>query len=208
MNFFSNPESVVVSRYRNKGYNFTITSSTAYDHKWIYGQTIYESISELVDSVYNNYIGKPGVRQPILTQYCDGKRVNCPNWMSQWGSKYLGDDGFTAIDILRYYYGSDIFIGSANIVAGIPSSYPGYELTMGTSGDAVLTIQRQLNRIRQNYPAIPSVIEDGVYGTNTFNAVSAFQEIFGLNRTGVVDFPTWYKISQIYVGVTKIAELT
>lgn len=194
--------------YRNKGYNFTITSSTAYDHKWIYGQTIYESISELVDSVYNNYIGKPGVRQPILTQYCDGKRVNCPNWMSQWGSKYLGDDGFTAIDILRYYYGSDIFIGSANIVAGIPSSYPGYELTMGTSGDAVLTIQRQLNRIRQNYPAIPSVIEDGVYGTNTFNAVSTFQEIFGLNRTGVVDFPTWYKISQIYVGVTKIAELT
>jgi hypothetical protein len=192
--------------YRNKKYNFTITSSTAYDQKWIYGQTIAENVSELVDSLYNNYLAKPGVSQPLFTQYCDGKRVNCPNWMSQWGSKYLGDDGFSAIDIIRYYYGSDIYIGTAQLVSGIPSSYPGYELTQGVSGDAVLTIQQQLNRIKQNYPALPSLVEDGIYGPATKAAVMKFQEIFGLSESGIVDFPTWYKISQIYVGVTKIAE--
>ncbi len=193
--------------YRNKGYNFTITSSTAYDHKWVYGQTIYDSISEAVDNVYNNYIGKPNVRQPILTQYCDGKRVKCPNWMSQWGSKDLGDDGFTAIDILRYYYGSDVFIGTADLVSGIPSSYPGYDLNIGSRGEAVLAIQQQLNRISRNYPAIPQITEDGIYGPATKDAVSAFQGIFGLPKSGIVDFPTWYKISQIFVGVTGIAEL-
>jgi hypothetical protein len=192
--------------YRNKKYNFTITSSTAYDQKWIYGQTIAENVSELVDSLYNNYLAKPGVRQPLFTQYCDGKRVSCPNWMSQWGSKYLGDDGFSAIDIIRYYYGSDIYIGTANIVSGIPSSYPGYELSVGNSGDAVLTIQQQLNRISQNYPALPKLSEDGIYGPATKSAVMKFQEIFGLPESGIVDFPTWYKISQIYVGVTKIGE--
>ena len=192
--------------YRNKGYNFTITSSTAYDHKWIYGKTIYENISQIADQLYNRYLARPNVKQPILTQYCDGKRVSCPNWMTQWGSKALGDDGFSAIDIIHYYYGSDMYVNEAKIVSGIPSSYPGYDLTIGSSGEPVITIQEQLNRIAQNYPAIPTVTVDGIYGSATAESVRAFQSIFNLPVSGIVDFPTWYKISQIYVGVSKIGE--
>lgn len=192
--------------YRNKGYNFTITSSTAYDHKWIYGKTIYENISQIADRLYNRYLARPNVKQPILTQYCDGKRVSCPNWMTQWGSKALGDDGFSAIDIIHYYYGSDMYVNEAEIVSEIPSSYPGYDLTIGSSGEPVITIQEQLNRIAQNYPAIPTVIVDGIYGSATAESVRAFQSIFNLPVSGIVDFPTWYKISQIYVGVSKIGE--
>ena len=192
--------------YRNKGYNFTITSSTAYDHKWIYGKTIYENISQIADRLYNRYLARPNVKQPILTQYCDGKRVSCPNWMTQWGSKALGDDGFSAIDIIHYYYGSDMYVNEAEIVSGIPSSYPGYDLTIGSSGEPVSTIQEQLNRIAQNYPAIPTVTVDGIFGSATTESVRAFQSIFNLPVSGIVDFPTWYKISQIYVGVSKIGE--
>ena len=192
--------------YRNKGYNFTITSSTAYDHKWIYGKTIYENISQIADRLYNRYLARPNVKQPILTQYCDGKRVSCPNWMTQWGSKALGDDGFSAIDIIHYYYGSDMYINEAEIVSGIPSFYPGYDLTIGSSGEPVITIQEQLNRIAQNYPAIPTVTVDGIFGSATAESVRAFQSIFNLPVSGIVDFPTWYKISQIYVGVSKIGE--
>lgn len=193
--------------YRNKGYNFTISSSTAYDHKWIYGKTIYESISEVVDSIFSNYLSRPNVIQPILTQYCDGKRVSCPNWMSQWGSKSLGDDGYDPIEILRYYYGNNMFINTAEAISGIPSSWPGYDLTIGASGEKVSQLQSQLNTIAKNYPLIPVVNVDGVYGSNTANAVRVFQGIFNLPQTGVVDFATWYKISEIYVGVSKIAEL-
>lgn len=192
--------------YRNKGYNFTITSSTAYDHKWIYGKTIYENISQIADRLYNRYLARPNVKQPILTQYCDGKRVSCPNWMTQWGSKALGDDGFSAIDIIHYYYGSDMYVNEAEIVSGIQSSYPGYDLTIGSSGEPVITIQEQLNRIAQNYPAIPTVTVDGIFGSATTESVRAFQSIFNLPVSGIVDFPTWYKISQIYVGVSKIGE--
>ena len=192
--------------YRNKGYNFTITSSTAYDHKWIYGKTIYENISQIADRLYNRYLARPNVKQPILTQYCDGKRVSCPNWMTQWGSKALGDDGFSAMDIIHYYYGSDMYVTEAEIVSGIPSSYPGYDLTIGSSGEPVITIQEQLNRIAQNYPAIPTVTVDGIFGSATAESVRAFQSIFNLPVSGIVDFPTWYKISQIYVGVSKIGE--
>ncbi len=192
--------------YRNKGYNFTITSSTAYDHKWIYGKTIYENISQIADRLYNRYLARPNVKQPILTQYCDGKRVSCPNWMTQWGSKALGDDGFSAIDIIHYYYGSDMYVNEAEIVSGIPSSYPGYDLTIGSSGEPVITIQEQLNRIAQNYPAIPTVTVDGIYGSATAESVRAFQSIFNLPVSGIVDFTTWYKIYQIYFGVSKIGE--
>ena len=192
--------------YRNKGYNFTITSSTAYDHKWIYGKTIYENISQMAARLYTRYLARPNVKQPILTQYCDGKRVSCPNWMTQWGSKALGDDGFSAIDIIHYYYGSDMYVNEAEIVSGIPSSYPGYDLTIGSSGEPVITIQEQLNRIAQNYPAIPTVTVDGIFGSATTESLRAFQSIFNLPVSGIVDFPTWYKISQIYVGVSKIGE--
>ena len=177
--------------YRNKGYNFTITSSTAYDHKWMKGKTIYESIDRVVDSLYNNFLSRPNIKQPILTQYCDGKRVSCPNWMTQWGSKALGDDGYTAIDILRYYYGSDMYINSAEIISGIPASYPGYNLTNGSSGEAVIQIQEQLNRIAQVYSAIPTINVDGIYGPATANAVKEFQRVFNLPQSGIVDYPKY-----------------
>lgn len=190
--------------YRNKGYDFTITSSTAFDHKWIYQKTIYENISQVVDSIFANYLSRPGVRQPILTQYCDGKRVTCPNWLSQWGSKYLGDQGYTAIEILRNYYGNDIYINESAQISGVPASWPGYELTVGSSGDKVRQMQEQLNRIAKAYSSIPTLVVDGIYGQNTRNAVEKFQKIFDLPVTGVVDYRTWYKISQIYVGVSGI----
>ena len=192
--------------YRNKGYNFTITSSTAFDQKWISGRNIFRNISEIVDNIFTNFLSRPGVSQPILTQYCDGQRVTCPEVMSQWGSKSLGDRGYSAIEILRYYYGNNIFINTATQVAGVPSSWPTYNLSIGASGDNVRTIQRQLNRIAQAYPQIPMVSVDGRYGENTANAVRNFQRIFDLPQSGIVDFPTWYKISEIYVAVSKIAE--
>ncbi|MBE5934930.1 MAG: peptidoglycan-binding protein [Lachnospiraceae bacterium] len=192
--------------YRNKGYDFTITSSTAFDQKWISGRNIYNNISNIVDSVFTNYLSRPGVLQPILTQYCDGNRVSCPNVMSQWGSKNLGDRGYSAIEILRYYYGENMFINSANTVSGIPASWPTYNLTIGSSGNPVRTIQKQLNRIARSYPSIPTVAVDGRFGSGTADAVKVFQRVFDLPQSGIVDYPTWYKISEIYVGVSKIAE--
>ncbi|MEZ3427161.1 MAG: peptidoglycan-binding protein [Lachnospiraceae bacterium] len=191
--------------YRNQGYNFTITSSTAYDQKWIYGRNTYENIDRLVNDIFNNYLSRPGVRQPIFTSYCDGQRVTCAG-LSQWGSKYLGDEGYSAIEIIRYYYGSDMYINSADVISGVPSSWPGYNLTIGSSGDKVRQLQQQLNRIAGNYPAIPTVVADGIYGPRTAEAVRVFQRVFSLPVTGVTDFATWYAISRIYVGVTRIAE--
>ena len=193
--------------YRGKGYNFTITSSTAYDHKFIYGRNYFQSISRVVDEMFENYLSRPNVRQPILTQYCDGQRVTCPNWMSQWGSKYLGDQGYSAIDILRNYYGNDMYINTAQGISGIPASWPGYNLSIGSSGEKVRQLQEQLQRISQAYPAIPSITADGIYGNRTKEAVAKFQSVFGLPATGVVDYPTWYRISDIYVAVSRIAEL-
>lgn len=192
--------------YRNKGYDFTITSSTAFDHKFIYGRNIFENISDIVDEMYGSYLARPGIKQPILTQYCDGERVSCPNWMSQWGSQDLGKRGYSASEILRYYYGDTLYIASAEEVSGVPSSYPGYALEAGSYGEAVLTIQEQLNRISDAYPAIPQIAEDGIYGTATADAVRTFQSIFKLPQTGIVDERTWYRISELYVAVTRIAE--
>ncbi len=193
--------------YRNQGYDFTITSSTAYDHKWIYGRNIYESISLVVDEIFDQYLSRPDVRQPILTQYCDGKRVSCPNWMSQWGSASLGEQGYSPIEILRYYYGDDIYINTAEQIAGIPASWPRYDLTVGSSGPKVQQMQEQLLEISKVYTAIPTITPTGYYDEATAEAVRAFQNIFGLPQTGVVDFATWYKISYIYVGITRIGEL-
>lgn len=193
--------------YRNKGYDFTITSSTAFDHKWMHGRNIFESISRIVDELFDNYLSRPGVRQPILTQYCDGQRVQCPNWMTQWGSKYLGDQGYSAIEILRNFYGSNMYINSAEEISGIPASWPGNPLDIGSSGPKVRQIQEQLNVIANSYPALPKISVDGVFGENTQNAVKKFQQIFGLPATGIIDYSTWYEIQEIYVGVTRIAEL-
>ncbi len=192
--------------YRNQGYDFTITSSTAFDHKWIYGRNIYESISQVVDEIFNSYLSRPGIRQPILTQYCDGNRVKCPNWMSQWGSCSLGEQGYSSIEILRHYYGSDMYINTAEQVSGVPSSWPGYNLTIGASGDKVRQVQEQLDTVATVYTAIPRIRADGIFGPATAEAVRQFQSIFGLPVTGVIDFATWYRISHIYVGITRIAE--
>lgn len=194
--------------YRNKGYNFTITSSTAFDHKWIPGRNIFDNISVVVDTIFTNYLSRPEVKQPILTQYCDGNRVQCPNWMTQWGSKTLGDQNYSAVEIIRYYYGDNMFINTAVQVSGVPSSWPGNNLTIGSSGQKVREIQNQLNTISNNYPLIPKISVDGVFGQQTANAVKVFQQIFDLPASGIVDFATWYKISDIYVGVSRIAELT
>lgn len=191
--------------YRNKGYNFTITSSTAYDQKWMYGRNIYENVDRVVDSIFANYLSRPGVRQPILTSYCDGRRVTCDG-LSQWGSQYLANEGYRPIEIIRYYYGNDMYINTAQSISGVPASFPGYDLTIGSSGEKVRQIQSQLNRIAQNYPAIPMIAADGIYGPATAEAVRTFQRIFDLPQTGVVDYPTWYSISNIYVGVSRIAE--
>ena len=193
--------------YRNKGYDFTITSSTAFDHKWIPERNIFDSISVIVDELFADYLSRPNVRQPILTQYCDGRRVSCPNWLTQWGSKALGDQGLTAIEILRYYYGDDMYINTAQEISGIPSSWPGYTLEQGASGEKVRQMQEQLRVISEAYPAIPKVEADGIYGPATAQAVEKFQSVFGLPVTGTVDYSTWYKISEIYVGVSRITEL-
>lgn len=191
--------------YRNQGKDFTITSSTAYDQKWIYGRNIYENIDNLVDTVFANYLSRPGVRQPILTTYCDGNRTKC-NGLSQWGSRDLAEQGYSAIEILRYFYGNDMYINTAEVISGVPSSYPGYSLEIGASGEKIRQLQNQLNRIAGNYPAIPEVVADGIYGPATAEAVRTFQGIFNLPKTGVTDFATWYEISDIYVAVSRIAE--
>lgn len=193
--------------YRNKGYDFTITSSTAFDHKFVYGRNIFSNISNIVDEMFNSYLSRPNVRQLILTQYCDGQRVSCPNWMTQWGSKYLADQGYSTIEILRYYYGSSMYINTADEISGVPASWPGSNLEIGSTGDKVRMLQEQLNRIARNYPALPTITVDGIYGPATKAAVEKFQSIFGLPVTGIVDFRTWYRISEIYVAVSRIAEL-
>ena len=158
-----------------------------------------------MDSVFANYLSRPGVQQPIFTSYCDGERVTCQG-LSQWGSKYLGDQGYSAIEIIRYYYGNDMFINSAVAISGVPSSWPGYNLNVGASGAKVQQLQEQLNRIAQNFPAIPAVTADGIYGEQTAQAVAAFQRIFDLPPNGITDYSTWYEISSIYTAVTRIAE--
>lgn len=193
--------------YRNRGYDFTITNSTRYDQYFSYGRTIYESINDIVDELFTTYIKREGQRQPLFAQYCDGKKVQCPGWMTQWGSAQLAEDGMRAIEILRYFYGNDVYLDAAEKVTGIPLSYPGEPLTIGSTGENVRTIQRQLNSISSTYSAIPKIRVDGVYGESTRAAVEEFQRIFNMPVTGVVDFATWYEISELYVAIERLAEL-
>ena len=193
--------------YRGQGFDFTITNSTAYDHAFQYGRDIFDSITAVVDDIFTTFITRPGIRQPLLAQYCDGKRVACPNWMSQWGSMDLGEQGYMAVDILKYFYGDDIFLMQANKVAGVPQSFPGTNLQTGSTGPNVRMIQEQLNAIANNYPAIRKVRVDGVFGAETREAVEMFQQIFRLPPDGIVGFATWYRISNIYVAVTRMGEL-
>ena len=190
--------------YRGKGYDFTITSSTAFDQSFSYGRTIFEEIGVVVDDLFTTYVTKEGISQPLFTQYCDGRRVQCGG-LSQWGSQALGEQGWDAVSILRKYYGSDIYLKSAEKVEGVPLSYGGQVLSVGSEGEDVRTIQTQLNRISDNYPAIPKIPADGVYGPATQSAVTAFQKVFHLPQTGSVDFATWYEISNVFVAVAGLA---
>lgn len=192
--------------YRGKGKNFTITSSTQFDQAFTYGRNIYNEISVIVDEIFQNYITRPGIRQPLFAQYCDGQRASCPNWLSQWGSKTLGDQGHDAVSILRRYYGGNVYLDQAKQVSGVPTSFTG-DLSEGSRSEAVRTIQTQLNAISNNYPAIPKNRVDGIFGPSTRDSVETFQKIFNIPQTGIVNSATWYRISDIYVAVTKLAQL-
>lgn len=193
--------------YRGKGYDFEITNSTAYDQYFIKGRNIFDNINRLVDEIFQQYIARIQYKEPLFAQFCNGTTVTCKG-MSQWGTVDLANKGYIPFDILKYYYGDNIELRTADIVDGIPESYPGYLLRLGSSGESVEILQRQLNRISQNYPAIPKIYPvDGDFGKNTEEAVKTFQRIFGLTQDGIVGRSTWYRISFIYVAVKNLAEL-
>lgn len=193
--------------YRSRGYNFDITNSTAYDQAFVYGRDIFANISRIVDDIFNNYVVKGNQIQPYFTEYCDGRVVTC-NGLSQWGSVDLANRGFTPIQILRNYYGSDVRIILNAPVRSISESYPGTLLRLGSAGEDVRTVQKELNRIRANYPSIPKIPEtDGIFDSATRAAVRQFQSIFNLDVDGIVGKATWYKIKQIYNAVKKVSEL-
>ena len=193
--------------YRSRGYNFDITSSPAYDQTFVEDREFYENIVQIVDSIFNNYIIREGQIQPLFATYCDGKNTTC-NGLSQWGSVSLAKQGKSPNDILKYYYGTDInLVYNAPLAANI-ESYPGFPIQLGTAGDMVVMIKRQLNRIRQNYPALPLNDDSEYFTVDTEKSVRAFQNIFNLEETGIVDKATWYRIKYIYNSVKKIADLS
>lgn len=193
--------------YRSRGYSFDITNSPAYDQYFVYGRPIYDSISRIVDRIFNEYVRRQGQNAPYFTSFCNGTTVSCQG-MSQWGTVTLANRGLTPIEILRSYYPNDIEIAETNIVTGVISSYPGAPLKVGSTGLDVETIQTYLNRIRRNYPAIPAITDEaGTFGDSTRNAVTRFQSIFGLTPDGIVGKATWYKLSSLYTAVTRLSEL-
>ena len=193
--------------YRSKGYNFDITSSPSYDQTYIENRSTYENINDIVQEIFNNYVVKEGQIQPYFTRYCDGRNTTCEG-LSQWGTVTLANQGKTPLEILKYYYGNDVSIKYDAPVGNTLEEFPGYVIGLGYAGNPVLTIQRDLRRIRQNYPAIPNISTTlGIYDQETENAVKSFQEIFGLPITGTVDKGTWYKIKYIYTSVKKLSDL-
>ena len=198
---------VFTEYYRSRGYNFNITSSTAYDQKFIYGRNIYENIDRIVDDIFTSYIRRVGFVEPLAAKYCNGTTVTCEG-LSQWGSEELAKQGYDAIDILKYYYGDNIEIVTDAPISGIVSLYPGRPYRRGDSGGSVVIIQESLNEISNDYPLIPKIDPvDGVFGENTENAVKTFQEIFNLTPDGVVGRATWNKMIMLYVGIQRLAEL-
>ena len=193
--------------YRSKGYNFDITSSPIYDQKFVENRSTYENINNIVEEIFNNYVVKGNQIQPYFTRYCDGRNTTCDG-LSQWGSVSLANSGKNYLDILKYYYGNDISIKFDAPVGDVYEGYPGYVVELGSAGNPVLLIQRDLKRIRKNYPAIPDITNKlGIYDEETVNAVKKFQEIFSLPVTGKVDKATWYKIKYVYTSVKKLSDL-
>ena len=193
--------------YTSRGYNFDITNNTAYDQYYVAGHPIYDSISRIVDELFGEYVRRQGQNAPYFTSFCNGTTATCQG-LSQWGTVSLANQGYSPIQILRYYYPNDIEIAETNIVTGVLSSYPGAPLRLGSTGLDVQTIQSYLNRIRRNYPAIPAVTDPaGTFGESTRNAVVEFQRDFNLTPDGIVGKATWYEMSHIYAAVTRLAEL-
>lgn len=193
--------------YRSKGYNFDITSSPAYDQTYTENRSTYENINNIVQEIFNNYVVKGKGIEPYFTSYCDGRKLIC-NGLSQWGSVTLANQGKTPLEILKYYYGNDISIKYDAEVGDGTIGYPGYDIELGSFGNPVLAIERDLKRIRNNYPAIPEIPSSpGIYTNDLANAVKKFQEIFNLPVTGVVNKATWYKIKYIYNSVKKLGDL-
>ena len=193
--------------YRSKGYNYDITSSPIYDQQFVENRSIYENIENIVDDIFDNYVIKGNQVQPYFTTYCDGRNTTCSG-LSQWGCVTLANQGKTPLEILRYYYGNDISIKYNAPVGDNIEGYPGYPVTYGVAGNPVLLIQRDLRRIRQNYPAIPTISNTlGIFDKETEDAVKKFQEIFNLPVTGIVDKATWYKIKYVYTSVKKLSDL-
>ena len=198
---------VYTEYYPSRGYPFNITSSTAYDQKFIKGRSIFENISEIVDTIFNSYIRRIGFVEPLAAKFCNGTTTTCDG-LSQWGSQAMAEQGADSITILRSYYGDNIEIVTNAPVMGIRYSYPGAPVRLGDRGEAVLRIQTMLNRISRDYPAIPKVQPvDGIFGEGTEQAVIKFQQIFSLTPDGIVGSATWYKLVFLYVGVLELAEL-
>ncbi len=194
--------------YRSRGYDFDITNSTQYDQAFVNGREVFDNISRIVDEIFNDYVVRQGSVEPLFTQFCNGTTVTCEG-LSQWGTVSLANQGFTPYEMLQYYYGDDINIVLNAPVAPYLPSYPGAPLGFGSSGNEVRTIQVELNRIGNNYPAVPKIIPaNGLYGESTVDAVRVFQGVFGLPQTGVVNKATWYQIKYIYTAVKDLAELT
>lgn len=192
--------------YRSRGYDFDITSSTAYDQFFVRGRSFFSNVSRLVDELFNSYLRRPGFVEPLAAKFCNGTTVTCEG-LSQWGSQALAQQGYNSTQILRSYYG-DVEIVANAPVQDYVSSYPGTPLRRGSVGPNVVVIQTELNRISQNYPAIPKVSAvDGIFGAATENSITAFQEIFNLNPDGVVGPATWYALVRLYTAVTSLAEL-
>ncbi len=193
--------------YRSRGYNFEITNSTAYDQAFVNGRNTFENIDAIVDDIFNSYVRRQGFVEPLAAKFCNGTTVTCEG-LSQWGSQNLAEQGYNSVDILRSYYGDNIEIVANAPVQGLVQSYPGTALRRGSTGPNVVVVQTALNRVGQNYPAIPKISPvDGIFGSQTENAVRRFQEIFGLTPDGVVGRATWYALVRLYVGVTSLAEL-
>ncbi len=192
--------------YRSRGYDFDITNSTAFDQSFVYGRNIYEEISNVVDDIFNQYLTRPNSIEPLFASYCDGTTTTCAG-LSQWGTVALAQSGQTSEDILGFYYG-DIIINETDDIRTPEESYPGFPLSEGTEGEDVRILQEQLNRIAINFPQLPLITVNGVYGPSTRNTVTEFQRLFILPQTGITDRATWYRISQIYSSVKRLAELT
>ena len=192
--------------YRSRGYSFDITSSTAYDQAFVNGRSYFENISRLVDELFNDFLRRPNFVEPLAAKFCNGTTVTCEG-LSQWGSQTLALQGYTSTQILRNYYGNVEIVNDASI-RGITSSYPGTPLRRGSTGPNVVVVQVELNRISQNYPAIPKLAAvDGIYGSRTEASVRAFQQIFGLAADGIVGKATWYALVRLYTAVTALSEL-